>query len=131
MASRARVSIIGNNIMDIDSIVDLFGFGCIVDLNNFLKTSPDFDINGILYMGATPLGIAVRFSNYDIVEFLITLGADIDKCDRDLGGEPPVKLAFDQKDLKMYEMLRSRGADLCCPGWMGISVEDRLRELDS
>jgi ankyrin repeat protein len=113
--------------MDTDDIVDIFGFGETLEVKNLMVSLPDFSINCILYMGQTPLGIAVRFSNYQIVEYLISLGMDVNRYDRDGGGEPPVKVAFDQNDLKMYEILRSFGADLTLPGWMGISVEDRLR----
>jgi ankyrin repeat protein len=115
--------------MDTEEIIDVFGFGEITEVNNFLILSPDFSIDTIIYMGQTPLGIAARFSNYKVVSYLISLGADVNKYDSDCGGEPPVKVAFDQKDLKMYEVLRSFGADLTLPGWMGVSVEDRLKHL--
>ncbi len=77
--------------------------------------------------GETPLGIAVRYSNDEVAEYLInTCKVNVDRCFPDKGGEPPIKIAYDQGDTKMFDMLLQAGADIHLPGWMGVSVFDRM-----
>ena len=111
----------------IAEIADVFAYGKVDAVKRLVSEGVSLDEE--LRMGETPFGVAVRFSNYAVVDYLLGIGADVNKCYPDRGGEPPVKVAYDQGDKRMYDILVEAGGDLDLPGWMGISVRDRLASL--
>ena len=83
-------------------------------------------LDSIIYQGNSALGVAVQFSNLSNVVYLIDLGVDVDLCDRNQGGEPPIKIAIDNGNLELFNLLKKAGANLDAKGWMGISARDRI-----
>jgi len=108
--------------------------GNVEQARDILRISAE-QVNTIIYKGEcsikeyTPLGWAVEFSQYAMVEFLIEQGAKIDaKCEWEYhepafgaacmpsatssGYESPLTLAIDGKKLKIAQLLVEKGADL-------------------
>lgn len=97
------------------------------DLEVFLERNPHWIDSIFEEVGLSPLGLAASDGNVELVSWLIKNGADIERCDRDLGGETPFKIAFDCGHEEIFLILAEAGADPNLPGWMGISVSDRMK----
>lgn len=113
--------------MEYENIEDLIGFGTPGAVAAALSDGL-FEINEIVWLGMTAVGIAIFHDNSEVAFMLMDQGADVSMCDRDQGGEPPVKIAYDRKNTAVFEALVEKGASLDEPGWMGISVAHRIKE---
>ena len=117
--------------MRIEELVDLAELGSAGDLAKCLQGALDFDINEIIQegilAGLTLLGCAARMGNIDTLDYLINRGADLNLCDRDLFGEPPIHCAIRTGNLECIKRLLAAGADLDTKGWMDYSGMDRLK----
>jgi hypothetical protein len=114
-----------------EELVYLAEFGSGSDLAEGIKSTCGFDLNTIIqddYLkGMTLLGCAARMGNLDTLDYLICQGADLNLCDRKLGGEPPFNAAVMRGDLECIKRLLAAGVNLNCQGWMGLTGIDRLR----
>lgn len=109
-----------------DELYDIAAFGTPESIRRLMLSNSVF-IDEIIYMGETMLGVAVRYKNHPVIQYLINRGANVNAYDADKGGEPPVKVAFDGDDQLSIQVLMSAGADLNLPGWMGVSTSERMR----
>jgi hypothetical protein len=82
---------------------------------------------GLMDNGDSLLARAVRFRNEPMVRYLLEQGCDVNLCDRDCGGEPPIKYAVDDHWEEGFRLLVEAGADIDAPGWMAISTRERIR----
>jgi len=62
------------------------------------------------YHGITPLWVAARTGRYDVAEFLIRKGADVNFSD--MRSETPLHLAARNGNMKLVQLLISKGADM-------------------
>jgi ankyrin repeat protein len=76
--------------------------------------------------GYTLAGEASRFGNLETLTALADLGVDLEACDRDLGGEPPLHGALVQNHLEVIKFLLHKKVNLNSPGWMGMNGHQLL-----
>ena len=70
-------------------------------------------------------GAAVASENFEMVEFLLTSGADPNCHDEARIGETPLGEVAAKCSLRMAETLVTAGADPTIPGWVGLTALDR------
>jgi len=87
-----------------------------------------FDLNAFDDLSWTPLHHAVKEEKYDVVEYLLAAGADVNAHEEEKIGETPLGEVAANCKLKMAELLIEAGADPTIPGWMQITAMHRASE---
>lgn len=77
---------------------------------------------------ATPLMMAVSFNNFEVVEYLLSVGANINK--QDLNGVSSMHYAVSRNLLKMASLLKSKHADLDLKDKIGRTPLDIAKEKE-
>ncbi|MDL0124466.1 ankyrin repeat domain-containing protein [Halobacterium salinarum] len=88
------------------------------------------NINAQDYEGKTPLHRALELEHYDVAELLIERGADVNVIDDH--GRPPLSDAIRNacEDKKYVKMLLDNGADPHLANDQGVSVLDRMKQME-
>lgn len=78
--------------------------------------------------GWSPLIVSAFYGNHDVVERLLNLGADVNDCN--IKGTTAImyakNFAIENGDKRVFDLLRSRGADLEIKDFNGKSLRDYL-----
>lgn len=115
---------------DKDYLFDIAAFGSADDLSKALATVQSFNIDVINDSGYTLAGEAASFGNIEILELLTRLGADLNLCDLDAGGEPPFHCALIHDHHECIRWLLHNNVKLDAVGWMGLTGLDRLLDYN-
>jgi len=81
------------------------------------------DINMASSLGETPITWPVRLQNYEMVDFLLGIGADPSAPARSTDFETPLIAAVKNDDLKMVRKLVEAGANLHTEGPFGTALD--------
>ena len=98
---------------DKDSILHSACHAGILETVKLIVNNRLVDINHKDYLGRTPLTMAVLFSNYKIVEFLLSKGADSNiqtNC-----GKLAIQFAIERKDSRSVEFIQKYNSNLNNP----------------
>ena len=116
---------------DIDYLFDIAAFGSADDLSKALETAQCITIDIINDRGRTLAGVAASFGNIETLELLTRLGADLNLCDLNSGGAPPIHCALIHDHPECIRWLLHNKVDLDAAGWMGLTGWDRLLDYNS
>lgn len=87
------------------------------------------DINAVDEgMNITPLHYAVREEHYDVVEYLISIGANVNAHVEELIGETPLGDVAPTCSYRMADLLVKAGADPTIPGCLQITALDSAKK---
>lgn len=111
------------------TIFDIAAFGTATELEEVLHSRVDCSVNILDDQGCSLIGNAAKFGNEENVELLWRLGADLNLCNLDAGGEPPIHSALIHDHLDTARLLLEKGADLERRGWMGLTGYDRIAKF--
>ena len=99
--------------------------GNIARLSELLESGVDIDIFDDLEK--TALHYAVENENFQVAQYLIENGANVNAQNTDKIGETPLSNVGDRCSLKMAKFLVKHGAIANAKGWMGLSAIDRAK----
>ena len=85
------------------------------------------DVNAFDDLAKTPLHYAVEFERFEIAEFLIQHGADVNARDEPSIGNTPLREVAETCSLRMARLLIDAGADPTIPGWMQLTALHKAR----
>jgi ankyrin repeat protein len=87
-------------------------------------------INAMDIIGRTPLHFAAANNQLNMVEYLVSEGADINGQAGCEGWQDhaPLGYAVENCSVDMVQLLLQLGADPICPGWMGLSALDLVED---
>ena len=79
-------------------------------------------------LGHTPLHCAAMGEHIEVVEYLLSVGADVNSHDEDKIGETPLGQVAANCSFQLAQKLISAGANPTIRGWMWITALDRASE---
>ena len=101
-------------------LFEIAAFGSFESMRDALKNLNTRQIDTIVsHGGYTLAGEASGYGNLDTLNALADRGVDLNACDRDLGGEPPIHCAIVQNHVEVIRYLLHKKVDLKSLGWMG------------
>jgi len=80
------------------------------------------DVNAYDDTDMTPLHHAVEQEHYEIMRYLLSVGASINACREDRAGDTPLRHVARTCTPEMAQFLVDHGADPSIPGWMQITA---------
>lgn len=100
------------------------------------------DVNKIVHVYHTPLGIAARYNNTDAAKVLLELGAEVDKVQTDYGshaasdhGVTPLMYAAEYNNVELIEIFIAEGADVnavnFASGWTPLMYAARNGSVEA
>ena len=101
-------------------LFEIAAFGTFESMRDALKDLNYFQVDQLVNNGGFTLaGEASRFGNLETLTALADRGVDLNACDRDLGGEPPLHSAIVHNHVEVIKYLLHKKVDLNSLGWMG------------
>jgi ankyrin repeat protein len=101
-------------------------FGSYDEMREALLNAGLEQLNRIDNEGYTLLGQASKYGNIETLSLLLEFGADLDLCDLNRGGAPPIHAALTHRHREAIFFLLDRGASLDSIGWMSITGREKL-----
>jgi ankyrin repeat protein len=84
-----------------------------------------YEINAFDDLGKTALHYAVECERFDVAQYLIRRGADVNAHDEGRIGNTPLGEVAGNCSLRIAKLLIDAGADPAVPGWMQLTALDK------
>jgi ankyrin repeat protein len=90
--------------------------------------SEGLDINAFDDLGKTPLHYAVEKERFEVAQYLIEHGADVNARHEPSAGNTPLAEIAGNCSLRIAKLLVDSGADPTIPGWMQLNALHRAEK---
>jgi serine/threonine-protein phosphatase 6 regulatory ankyrin repeat subunit B len=98
-------------------------------LQRLLEADGRLALDRFDYISRTPLMCAAQNRDLAAARFLIAAGADANANDEEKIGNSALRVAVENGNYEMVQLLLDAGADPLLPGWMGITPLGKARML--
>ncbi|MCX5659287.1 MAG: ankyrin repeat domain-containing protein [Planctomycetota bacterium] len=100
--------------------------GDVAEVRELLEAK--YPVNRRDFLGYTPLHWAVKNNHLEVVEILLSAGADVNASDESKASGPPLTQGADQCSCAIVQRLLDAGANPTLRGWMQLSAIDRAEQ---